>query len=92
MCETEPSEIEYSEWLRPRQWLQAILDYIMKKVKLSTSTVHTHPPNGRGGANQRQKKMVIVDQPYIGMAAHGKWVDGRSKNYESIIIECQISC
>ena len=39
--------------------LQAILDY-MKKVKSSTSSVHTHPPNGRGGANQRPMKMVIA--------------------------------
>ena len=41
------------------KWLQAILDY-MKKVKSITSTVHTHPPNGRGGANQRPRKMVIT--------------------------------
>ena len=39
------------------KWLQAILDY-MKKVKSSTSSVHTHPPNGRGGANQRPRKMA----------------------------------
>ena len=39
------------------KWLQAILDY-MEKVKSITSTVHTHPPNGRGGANQRPRKMA----------------------------------
>ena len=38
------------------KWLQAILDY-MKKVKSITSIVHTHPP-GRGGANQRPRKMA----------------------------------
>ena len=37
------------------------------KVKLNTSTVHSHPPNGKGGANLRPKKMVI-GEPYI-----GKW-------------------
>ena len=58
MCETEPSEIQLSEWLQPRTWLQAILDYI-KKVKLITSTVHAHPPKKkRGGANQRPKHMA----------------------------------
>ena len=37
------------------KWLQAILDY-MKKVKSITSTVHTHPPNEKGGATQRPRK------------------------------------
>ena len=60
-----------SEWLRPRQWLQAILDY-MKKVKLITSTVHTHPP-GVGGANQRPRKIVCA-VAYIGMRQVGGWV------------------
>ena len=45
------------------KWLQAILDY-MKKVKSITSTVHTHPPNGRGGANQRPRKMAITGALY----------------------------
>ena len=51
--------------------LQAILDY-MKKVKLSTSTVHTHPPKGRGGANQRPANMANAG-PYIGMRQVGGW-------------------
>ena len=45
------------------KWLQAILDY-MKKVKSSTSSVHTHPPNGRGGANQRPRKMASAGALY----------------------------
>ena len=45
------------------KWLQAILDY-MKKVKSITSTVHTHPPNGRGGANQRPRKIAITGALY----------------------------
>ena len=50
--------------------LQAILDY-MKKVKLITSTLHTHPPI-RGGANQRP--MVWADTGlYIGMRQVGGW-------------------
>ena len=44
------------------KWLQAILDYM--KVKSITSTVHTHPPNGSGGANQRPKKMAITGAFY----------------------------
>ena len=44
------------------KWLQAILDYM--KVKSITSTVHTHPPNGRGGANQRPRKMAITGALY----------------------------
>ena len=33
------------------------------------------------------------DGPYIGMAARGKWADGRSKNHETInFIKLQISC
>ena len=43
-------------------WLQAILDYM--KVKSITSTVCTHPPNGRGGANQRPRKMAITGALY----------------------------
>ena len=31
--------------------------YSMKTVKSITSTVHTHPPKGRGGANQRPRKI-----------------------------------
>ena len=49
--------------------LQAILDY-MKKVKSSTSSVHTHPPNGRGGANQRPMKLAIA-RAYIVMQVGG---------------------
>ena len=45
------------------KWLQAILDY-MKKVKSITSTVHTHPPNERGGTNQRPRKMAITGALY----------------------------
>ena len=45
------------------KWLQAILDY-MKKVKSITSTVHTHPSNGRGGANQRPRKRAITGALY----------------------------
>ena len=44
------------------KWLQTILDYM--KVKSITSTVHTHPPNGRGGANQRPRKMAITGALY----------------------------
>ena len=44
------------------KWLQAILDY-MKKVKSITSIVHTHPP-GRGGANQRPRKMAEAGAYY----------------------------
>ena len=51
--------------------LQAILDY-MRKVKLITSTVHTHPPSGRGGANQRPTKMADAGA-YIDMRQVGGW-------------------
>ena len=50
------------------KWLQAIQDY-MKKVKSITSTIHTHPPNGRG-ANQRPRKMAL----YI-VRQVGRWAD-----------------
>ena len=55
--------------------LQAILDY-MKKVKSITSTVLTHPPNGRGGANQRPRKMANA-WAYI-VRQVGGWVDQKS--------------
>ena len=54
------------------KWLQAILDY-MKKVKSITSTVHTHPPNGRGGANQRPRKMAITGLYIVRQV--GGWAD-----------------
>ena len=44
------------------KWLQAILDYL--KVMLITSTIHTHPPNGRGGANQSPRKLAITGALY----------------------------
>ena len=70
----------HAEWLRPCQWLRAIPDY-MKKVMLSTLTVHTHPPIEQGTANQRPKEMVHV-VPY----RHGVigWM-GSPKNMNPII-------
>ena len=47
---------------KPMKWLQTILDYM--KVKLITSTIHTHPPNGRGGVNERPGKMAITGALY----------------------------
>ena len=60
------------------QWLQAILDY-MKKVMLSTSTVHTHPPIVVEELIKGQRKWHSESL----IQAHGKWADGRYKHYES---------
>uniref|UniRef100_A0A1X7TZN9 Uncharacterized protein n=1 Tax=Amphimedon queenslandica TaxID=400682 RepID=A0A1X7TZN9_AMPQE len=45
------------------KWLHAILDYM--KVKSIISTIHTHPLNKRGGANQRPRKMAEAAGAYI---------------------------
>ena len=54
------------------KWLQAILDY-MKKVKSIISTIHTNPPNGRGGANQRPRKMAEAGVYIVWQV--GGWAD-----------------
>ena len=54
------------------KWLQAILDY-MKKVKSIISTLHTHPPNGRGGAKQRPRKMAEAGVYIVWQV--GGWAD-----------------
>ena len=53
------------------QWLNAILDY-MKKAKLITSTVHTHPPNGIGGANSKAGD-ITESLGYIATWQVGRW-------------------